>query len=120
MLINLLCGVQKPRDVVPQCFPSSTPHNYGRHITHQMWCTTFDAGNLHVRFDERRLETEPWREPMRHRQAKAAGHQLPSRPTATAPVVDSTRGAWGVMANLKRQAGFVSQILQFNLEQAHA
>jgi hypothetical protein len=32
-----------------------------------------DAGNPHVRFDERRLETEPWPE-LRHRQlAKAAG-----------------------------------------------
>ena len=50
MLINLLCGVQKPRDIVLQCFPGSTPHNYGRHITHQMWCTTFYAGIPHVRF----------------------------------------------------------------------
>ena len=79
MLINLLCGVQKPRLVVLQRFPSSTPHNYRRHITHQMWCTTFDAGNLHVRFDERRLETELRSELIRHRQtAKAAGQQLPS------------------------------------------
>jgi hypothetical protein len=44
MLINLLCGVQKPRHVVLQRLPNSTPHNYRRHITHQMWCTTFDAG----------------------------------------------------------------------------
>jgi hypothetical protein len=26
-----------------------------------MWPTTFDAGDLHVRFDERDVETEPWR-----------------------------------------------------------
>jgi hypothetical protein len=49
MLINLLCGVQKPRHVVLQHLPNSTPHNYQRHITHQMWCTTFDAGKLPVR-----------------------------------------------------------------------
>jgi hypothetical protein len=52
MLINLLCGVQKPRHVVLQRFPSSTPHNYRRHITHQMWRTTFYAGNLLVRVCE--------------------------------------------------------------------
>jgi hypothetical protein len=34
MLINLLCGVQKPRHVVLQHLPNSTPHNYRRHITH--------------------------------------------------------------------------------------
>ena len=45
MLINLLCGVQKLPLVVLQRFPNSTPHNYWRHITHQMWCTTFDAGS---------------------------------------------------------------------------
>jgi len=25
-----------------------------------MWCTTFDAGNLQVRFDEGNVETELW------------------------------------------------------------
>ena len=30
----LLCGVQKLRPVAPQGLPSSTPHNYRRHITH--------------------------------------------------------------------------------------
>ena len=50
-----------------------------------------DAGNPHVRFDERRLETEP-RRGVRHRHlAKAAGNSYPLPPTATAPVVDSTR-----------------------------
>jgi hypothetical protein len=34
MLINLLCGVQKPDHVVPQRLPSPTPHNYRRHIMH--------------------------------------------------------------------------------------
>jgi hypothetical protein len=48
MLIRLLCGVQKPRHVVPQRLPSPTPHNYRRHITHKMWCITFDAGKPHV------------------------------------------------------------------------
>ncbi len=50
-----------------------------------------DAGDPHVRFDERRLETEP-RRGVRHRHlAKAAGNSYPLPPTATAPVVDSTR-----------------------------
>src|ERR1019366_6505085 len=41
---------------------------------------------------------------------------------AEQPVLDLVplQRAWGVMADLKRQAGFVSQVLQFNLEQAHA
>jgi len=38
-----------------------------------------DAANPHVRFDERRLETELRSELIRHRQrAKATGQQLPS------------------------------------------
>src|SRR5487761_2030854 len=38
------------------------------------------------------------------------------------PVFDFVpfRRAGGIMADLKRQAGFVSQVLQFNLEQAYA
>ena len=36
------------------------PHIYGEHITHQMWRTTFCAGDLHVRFDERDVETKLW------------------------------------------------------------
>src|SRR5215469_17165160 len=43
-------------------------------IRHKMWRATFDGGNLHVRFDERREETE------RCRMAQA-----------TAPLFDSTR-----------------------------
>ena len=50
-----------------------------------------DAGNPHVRFGERRVETELGRG-VRHRHgAKAAGQLLPPSPTATAPLVDSTR-----------------------------
>jgi hypothetical protein len=49
-----------------------------------------DAGDPHVRFDERRLETELW-EGLRHRhEAKAAGNSDSPFPMATAPVVDST------------------------------
>ena len=49
-----------------------------------------DAGNPHVRFDERRLETELWRE-LRHRHGrKPPANSTASQPTATAPVVDST------------------------------
>jgi hypothetical protein len=33
------------------------PHICRGHITHQMWSTTSDAGNLHVRFDEGDVET---------------------------------------------------------------
>jgi hypothetical protein len=57
MLINLLCGVRKAPCRAWQRYPGPTPHNYRRHITHKMWCTTFDAGNPHVRFDERGGET---------------------------------------------------------------
>jgi hypothetical protein len=51
-----------------------------------------DAGDPHVRFAERRLETELW-EGLRHRhEAKAAGNSDSPFPMATAPVVDSTGG----------------------------
>ena len=50
-----------------------------------------DAGDPHVRFDERRLETESWRGVRHRHRAKAAGNSYPHPPTATAPVVDSTR-----------------------------
>ncbi len=49
-----------------------------------------DAGDPHVRFDERRLETESWRGVRHRHRAKAAGNSYPLPPTATAPVVDST------------------------------
>ena len=49
-----------------------------------------NAGNPHVGFGERRLETEP-RRGVRHRHRESRRQQLPPhRPTATAPVVDST------------------------------
>jgi hypothetical protein len=49
-----------------------------------------DAGDPHVRFDEREEETEPWRG-LRHRHlAKAAGQQLFPTPSATASLLDST------------------------------
>jgi hypothetical protein len=49
-----------------------------------------DAGDPHVQFAERRLETELW-EGLRHRhEAKAAGNSDSPFPMATAPVVDST------------------------------
>ena len=35
-----------------------------------------DAGDLHIRFDERRLETEPWRG-VRHRHCESRREQLP-------------------------------------------
>src|SRR5437588_4983331 len=38
-----------------QHLAGSTPHKWGGHITHQMCCSTFDAGNLQVRFDEGRV-----------------------------------------------------------------
>jgi hypothetical protein len=51
-----------------------------------------DAGNLHVRFDERSVETEARVEPVRHRQTKGAatdlfGLQTP-RHTPTLPFPD--------------------------------
>jgi hypothetical protein len=65
MLINLLCGVQKPHHVVLQHLPNSTPHNYRRHITHKMWCTTFDAGIPHVRSVRGALSNgRPYRDPL--------------------------------------------------------
>lgn len=49
-----------------------------------------DAGNPHVRFDERGGETELWREPRHRRWAKAAGNGYssclsPPRPSSTLP-----------------------------------
>ena len=48
-----------------------------------------DAGNLHVRFDERDVETEPWCEPLRHRQTKEAATDMfylqPPRHISTLP-----------------------------------
>ena len=37
-----------------------------------------DAGNLHVRFDERRLETEPWRGVRHRHRRKPPGTATPS------------------------------------------
>jgi len=49
-----------------------------------------DAVIPHVRFDERRRETELWRE-LRHRLGrKPPANRTASQPTVTAPVVDST------------------------------
>jgi hypothetical protein len=54
-----------------------------------------DAGDPHVRFDEREEETEPWRG-LRHRHlAKAAGQQLFPTPSATASLLDSTLASTG-------------------------
>jgi hypothetical protein len=49
-----------------------------------------DAGNLHVRFDERGSETEPWNELRHRRMAKAAGNCYSSFLSVTAPILDST------------------------------
>jgi hypothetical protein len=49
-----------------------------------------------VRFDERRQETEQRFELKGPAGAKAVGQQLPSRPTTTAPVVDSISGAQAI------------------------
>jgi len=57
---------------------------------HQMWSTTFDAGKLHVRFDERDLETETWSIPQTPA-TERAGQQVMIAPTSTAPDLDSTR-----------------------------
>jgi hypothetical protein len=35
-----------------------------------------DADDLHVRFDERDVETEPWLEPLRHGQTKEAATDM--------------------------------------------
>jgi hypothetical protein len=49
-----------------------------------------DAVIPYVRFDERRLETELWRE-LRHRHGrKPPANSTAAQPTVTAPVVDST------------------------------
>jgi len=70
-------------------FPRPTPHKCRRHITHQMWCTTFYAVVPHVRFDERRQETEPCQPGLREcAKATPTTHRAAN---VTAPVVDSTR-----------------------------
>src|SRR5271165_6844242 len=50
--ITLLCGVQKSPSQPCGRSQHSTPHFRRRHITHQMWRATFDAGNPHVRVCE--------------------------------------------------------------------
>ena len=47
-----------------------------------------DAGNLHVRFDERGVETELWRGYLGT--ARRKGRQQQTEPNATAPHSDST------------------------------
>jgi hypothetical protein len=49
LFVTLLCGVGKWLNRSRRRSWMSAPHNYRRHITHQMWCTTFDAGKPHVR-----------------------------------------------------------------------
>jgi len=56
-----------------------------------------DAGNLHVQFDERGVETEPWIG-LRHRQdgESRRQRQLPN-PVAAAPRLDSTEPIFHVL-----------------------
>jgi hypothetical protein len=49
-----------------------------------------DAGNPHVRFDERRRETERWPRLRHRRQGESRRKQRLPRPTVTAPAADST------------------------------
>ncbi len=57
---------------------------------HSRWRRVATVPRMHVRFDERRLETELWRE-LRDRQGrKPPANSTASQPTVTAPVVDST------------------------------
>ena len=64
--------------------PSSEERKAGRHIssrghiTHQMCSSTFDAGDLHVRFDERDVETELWHSYFGHRQTKETATDKPN------------------------------------------
>ncbi|RKZ35958.1 MAG: hypothetical protein DRQ37_05220 [Gammaproteobacteria bacterium] len=64
-----------------------------------------DAVVPHVRFAERRLETELWRG-LRHRRSESAGNSDSPRPTATAPVVDSTESA-----RISRRAGASRRVM---------
>src|ERR1019366_10799444 len=66
----------------------STPHKWEDHITHQMCSNTFDAGNLHVRFDEREQETESGQTGLRRVMRKHPNSHREAK--ATAPVLDST------------------------------
>ena len=66
-----------------------TPHNWEGHIKHQMWWTTFDAGNPHVRFDERDLETGEMASYSDTGNRKGREHVM-IQPNSTAPDLDST------------------------------
>src|SRR5215467_6090662 len=68
-----LCCAQLCMLVENSGFTSSRPHKCGDHITHQMCSSTFDAGNLPVRFDEREQETESCQTGLRGRGRKP-GH----------------------------------------------
>ena len=65
-----------------------------------------DAGNLHVRFDERESETERW-DGLRHRHVGESRRQqsLPV-PKVTAPILDSTN----TPAACGKLTAFVSQV----------
>jgi IS4 transposase len=60
----------------------------GERINHLVWKP--DAGKLHVRFDERDMETET-RSITQTPATERAGQQVMIAPTSTAPDLDSTR-----------------------------
>jgi hypothetical protein len=64
-----------------------------------------DAGNPHVRFDERGRETEPRQAGLRGRRESVGNTHR--KANATAPVLDSTEGAvcWGGSSDLGALAG---------------
>ena len=59
MRTSLCCGQRYLR---PQNtdLTDSPPHKWGDHITHKVCWSTLHAGNPHIRFDERGVETEAW------------------------------------------------------------
>jgi integrase len=69
-----------------------------------------NAGKLHVRFDERDLETET-RSISQTPATERAGQQGMIAPTSTAPDLDSTRhNAWTAIRKRARQAGFLTPV----------
>jgi hypothetical protein len=62
--VTLLCGDRKSPNHSPRRSPRPAPHNYRRHVVHQMWCTTFDAADPPARFGCRGGNSRPLSSPV--------------------------------------------------------
>ena len=75
----VVCLSRVEQAPTPDCLPFRFPPREARRVAGQLDLVREpDAGNPHVRFDERRLETESWRGVRRRRRRKPPGTATPS------------------------------------------